>query len=123
MHGPFLVGCPRNRLLGFGFDSFNGVGRVGLFRSFYRLWREIGCVFQGIVNCLVGNDQNRRGRRVGRSPRDRRDRLLPSRRRHLRVLVLVLGVTRGAACLLHVVFEHRNNRMVGDAALARTIVV
>jgi hypothetical protein len=35
----------------------------------------------------------------------------------------MLGVTRGAASLLHLVFDHRDNRMIGDAALARTVIV
>ena len=49
--------------------------------------------------------------------------LLAPGRRHLRVLVFVLGVTRRAPCLLDVVLDHRDHRMVGDAALARTVVV
>jgi hypothetical protein len=60
---------------------------------------------------------------LGRRGRgDTRFLLLP-RRRNLGLLVLVLGITRGAACPLHLVFDHRDDRMVGDAALARTIVI
>ena len=46
-----------------------------------------------------------------------------TRRGHFGVLVLVLGVARRATRLLHVVLDHRDHRMIGDAALARTIVV
>jgi hypothetical protein len=42
---------------------------------------------------------------------------------HFRVLVFVLGVTGCASRLFDVVFHHRDDRMVGDAALTRTIVV
>jgi hypothetical protein len=35
----------------------------------------------------------------------------------------VIGVARGATRLFHVVFDNRDHRMVGDAALARTVVV
>jgi len=43
--------------------------------------------------------------------------------RHFRVLVLVLRVARGAARLLDVGADHRDNRVIGHAALTRTIIV
>ena len=48
--------------------------------------------------------------------------LLPLRG-HPGLLVFVIGVARGAARLLDLVVDHRDNRMIGDAALARTVVV
>jgi len=48
---------------------------------------------------------------------------LPARRRNARLLVLVVRVTRRAACLLHLILNHRHDGVVGDAALTRTIVV
>jgi len=49
--------------------------------------------------------------------------LLAARRRHARLFVLVIRVTRHAARLLHLVINHGNNRVIGDAAFTRTIVV
>ena len=46
-----------------------------------------------------------------------------TRRRHLGLLVLVIRVTGRAARLLDLVFNHGDDRMIGDAALARTVVV
>jgi hypothetical protein len=51
------------------------------------------------------------------------DLLLPSRRRHLGLLVLMIRVTRRATGLLDFFVDHRDNRMIGDAALARTVIV
>jgi hypothetical protein len=44
-------------------------------------------------------------------------------RRNLALFVLVLGITHDAACLLDVVVDHRDDGVIGDTALARTIVV
>jgi hypothetical protein len=44
-------------------------------------------------------------------------------RRHFRVLVLVIGLARRAPRLLHLVVNHGDDSVVGDAALARTVVV
>jgi hypothetical protein len=49
--------------------------------------------------------------------------LLAARRRHLGLFVLMVRVAGGAASLLHLVFNHGDDRMIRDAALARTIVV
>ena len=125
VHGPFLVGCPRNRLLGFGFDSFNGVGRVG--RSLSQLPSSLE------------RDRVRLPRYRQLSRRQRPESAGPPRstgapataatgffRRAAGTFACLYSCSAshvGAACLLHVVFDHRDNRMVGDAALARTIVV
>ena len=47
--------------------------------------------------------------------------LVPARR--LAGLVDVLGVARRAARLLHLIVNHRHDRVVGDAALTRAVVV
>jgi hypothetical protein len=52
-----------------------------------------------------------------------RARLASPRRRRPRALVLVIRLARRAARLLHFVVDHRNDGVVGDAALARAIVV
>ena len=49
--------------------------------------------------------------------------LFAARRRDPGLLVFVIRVARRAASLLHLVFDHCNDRVIGDAALARTIVV
>jgi hypothetical protein len=49
--------------------------------------------------------------------------LLAARRRNSGLLIFVIRVARCAASLLHLVFDHRDDRVIGDAALARTIVV
>jgi hypothetical protein len=52
------------------------------------------------------------------------ERLLPAAGwRNARLLVLVIGVARRAARLLHRIFNHRDNDVIGDAAFTRTIVV
>src|SRR5204863_7894333 len=45
------------------------------------------------------------------------------RRGDARLAVFVVRVTRRAARLLHLIVDHRDDRMVGDAALPRTVVV
>jgi hypothetical protein len=74
---------------------------------------------------LLGFGRHQNGRVGGLERRGRGDDrlLLLPRRRNLGLLVLVLCITRGAACPLHLVFDHRDDRMVGDAALARTVVI
>jgi len=42
---------------------------------------------------------------------------------HLGVLVLVLRFTRRATCLLHVVANHRDDGVIGQPPLARTVVI
>ena len=49
--------------------------------------------------------------------------LFAARRRYPGLLVFVIRVARRAASLLHLVFDHRDDRVIGDTALARTIVV
>src|SRR5947207_1353253 len=43
--------------------------------------------------------------------------------RHLRVLVLVLRIARRAARLLHVGAYHRDDGVIGEPALTRTVIV
>jgi hypothetical protein len=57
-----------------------------------------------------------------RSGRDQRL-FLAARRRNASLLVFVIRVARGAARLLHLIVNHRHNRVIGDAAFTRTIVV
>jgi hypothetical protein len=61
-------------------------------------------------------------RRIGRVARQHAV-LLAARRRNPGLLVFVIRVARCAASLLHLVFDHRDDRVIGDAALARTVVV
>jgi hypothetical protein len=49
--------------------------------------------------------------------------LLAAGRRNPGLLVFVIRIARGAASLLHLVLDHRDDRVIGDAALARAIVV
>jgi hypothetical protein len=49
--------------------------------------------------------------------------LFPTRRRHLGLLVFVVRVAGRAARLPDLIFDHGNDRMVRDAALARTVIV
>jgi hypothetical protein len=44
-------------------------------------------------------------------------------RRHLGLLVFVIGVAGSASGLLHLVVNHRDDGVIRDAALARAIVV
>jgi hypothetical protein len=115
MDGPLIVATRDDRFV----DDDNG---FGLFRGFDRFDRKHRLGLDHVDDRVLGN-QNRGFCHVDRYWCCRRDRFLPSRRRYLGVLVLVLGVTRGAACLLHLVFDHRHYRMVCDATLARTVVV
>lgn len=48
---------------------------------------------------------------------------LAARWRDASLLVFVIRVARGAARLLHLIVNHRHNRVIGDAAFTRTIVV
>ena len=49
--------------------------------------------------------------------------LPPPRDRDLGLFVLVFRVAGAATCLPDLVFDHGDNRMVGDAALTRAVVV
>jgi hypothetical protein len=48
---------------------------------------------------------------------------LAARRRNASLLVVMVRVARGAARLLHLIINYRDDRVIGDAAFARTIVV
>jgi hypothetical protein len=124
MHRPFVLGAPCRRFFGVGgFDSFDSVGSW-FFCGLVRRRRKNGRVVDHLFDYLFARHQRRRlGRLGGDERRCGGDRLLPSRRRHFGVLVLVLRVTRGAASLLYLVFDHRDDRVIRNAALARTVVV
>ena len=115
MNGPLVVG-----------DSGLGT-RVIRFRGLNRFRRGQGLLLRSLIdggfNRRFRHNQSRRLRWLDRRCCGHRGRLLSPWRRHFGMLVLVLSVTRGAARLLHRVFDHRDNRMIGDAALARTVVV
>jgi hypothetical protein len=116
MHRPFVLAARRCRLL--------DIDRLHLLGGFEGFRRKNGYVVNDVVD--DGFFRGGEGRRLSafdRPPRGRRARLFPARCWDFGVLVHVLGVTRGAACLLHRVFDHRDNRMIGDAALARTVIV
>jgi hypothetical protein len=111
MYRPLVLAHRRGRLL-----DLHGLRGLGLFGDFYGLRREIcdlldrvGCNQVGCIHWLG----------LSSCP----PRLLAPRDRNLGVLVLMLGVTGGAACLLHLVVDHRDDRMIGDTALARTVIV
>jgi hypothetical protein len=70
---------------------------------------------------FVGDALGRAGGHL-RVQRGRRLRLSPLSR-YLGVLELVLGVARAAARLLHIDSDHRDDRVVRDPALARTVVI
>jgi hypothetical protein len=97
-----------------GVDVGGGAGRccrrwrddLGQCGVLVQLWGQTGPLGRS-VGCL----QQRRGRRF-----------LPAWR-HLGVLVRVLGVTRRATGLLHVVADDGDHDVVREAALARTVVV
>jgi hypothetical protein len=91
-----------------------------------------GCNFLGMLHSgffrkrslLYGHGLGERLGRWGflRSGCDERL-FLAARRRNASLLVFVIRVARGAARLLHLIVNHRHNRVIGDAAFTRTIVV
>jgi hypothetical protein len=62
-------------------------------------------------------------RRAGAHLRNQDAGFLLAPRGHTRLLVFMVRIARGAARLLHLILDHRHYRVVGDAALARTIVI
>ena len=109
------------------------LGRLRLRRSRERrdvVIRDVGvrCHGVGIIGDVVDVI---RGRHRGHGTRasvleyflEEGARLLASCCRGLRLLVFVLGVTRRAPRLPDVVFNHRDDDMIGDAALARAVIV
>ena len=116
MDGPLVV-RPRN-------DRFFDVCGFRRFLGLHRLRRKNGLGLDDLGDGFFHNFFRRhQDRWLDGRRRRRRDRFLPSWRWNLGVLVLVLGVARGAACPLHLVFNHRDDRMVSDATLARTVIV
>src|SRR5262249_54805888 len=86
--------------------GFNRFGGVGMYVGILRIVRH--ALARGCGNLLI----ERGGRLVLRAlPRD------------FRVLVFMLGVARRAPGLLHIGADHRDYGMVGDAPLARTVII
>jgi hypothetical protein len=83
---------------------------------------QIGHVRPVCVACLSDRSLARR-RSDHVSRRTSRGILLPTLRRHLRVLVFVVRIARGAAGLLHLVLDHRHDCVVRDPSFARTVIV
>jgi hypothetical protein len=123
MDRPFVVSASCDRFFGVGV-GLGGRNNLRLLAGLECGGRKIGCVVDHFFNCRCGRHLHRRLVRLGGNECScGGDRLLPSRCRHFGVLVLVLGVTRGAAGLLHLVFDHRDDRVICDATLARTVIV
>jgi hypothetical protein len=78
----------------------------------------------GVVNVLGSLHRGNRARaRVVENFLRQSTALLAARRRGLALLVFVLGVARRTPRLPDVVLNHRDDDMVGDAALARAVIV
>jgi hypothetical protein len=135
VHRPFVIGATgggiidirrrigfsvdrwrRRRRRGDGVGRFGRLGRLGGFDGFGGV--EIDRLGFGL---RLGGEHTRF--RLIHAIRQRGGWFAATRRGHFGVLVLVLGVARRATRLLHVVLDHRDHRVIGDAALARTIVV
>jgi hypothetical protein len=92
--------------------------------------RRIADAERGPQLVFRGDVSHRRGRLVHdffRRDRDRRGKrrqiALATLTRNLGVLVLVIGIARRAARLLHVLGDHRHDDVVRETALPRTVVV
>ena len=133
MYGAVLVRrrCERLRLRGIvgvnGFDRFDGDRfRCSRFRGGGGLNKLVDCheiVMRGVQ--AVGR-QRRGVARLGGSGAhlgDEHAGFLLAPRGHARLLVFVVRIARRATRLLHLVLDHRNHRVIGDAALTRTVVV
>ena len=134
VHRAVLVGRGgRDRFLFGGFvaakrfDRFerDGFG-CGEFRGRWSL-DELVARYDVVRCCLeVLNRQGRASARLwrpGAHLRDEDARFLLAPRRYPRLLVFMVRIAGGAARLLDLVLDHRDHRVVGDAALTRTIVV
>ena len=112
--------------------------RVGGRRGLYGSEIDVGLLKGGFAFCriefvgaVIGLRFVRRGWRGSHRPRasvfkdflGQHASLLAAGCRGLPLLVLVLGVARGAPRLPDVVLNHRDNHMVGEAALARAVIV
>jgi len=95
-----------------GFSRRNNIKQIG--RRGQRLFDDYGRFW-------VGHGRTCKRRRFGACHQNGLRLLAP--RRRLSLLIFVVRVAGGAACLLHLVFNHRDDRMIRDAALARTVVV
>jgi hypothetical protein len=128
MHGAVVItGCSRSpsihagiaiRFLRLAFSERIGRGLDGRFviggvRRLHGLF-----VFYHIAIRLRRTRTTSLGRFGGR-----RAILTTARRGNSRLLVLMVRVARRAARLLHLIVDHRHDGVIGDAALARTVVV
>lgn len=103
-----------------------GIAFGGLLR---RLW--LGLFHHGWSRLGGGSVRRRRGRRnypelrcrLGRICEEDAGWLRPAKHRNLGLFVLVVCAAGAAASLPHLVFNHRDDHVVRDAALARTVVV
>jgi hypothetical protein len=96
-----------------GNDCFlrGAVGHVG------RIRRSIECIGGLASRTLPRRTRDRIGGSSGEGL------LPPPLGGNPRLLVFVVRVARGAACLLHLVFDHRDDRVVRNPSFARTVIV
>jgi hypothetical protein len=117
MHWAFAFFVGRRR--GGRYRIRRGLGSRGIRRWFERLgrlgWRHV--VRAGAFRVRLDAIASRGTRHKSAF------RALPALRGHLCVLVLVVRVARRAPRLLHLIVNHRDDGVIGDAALARTVVV
>lgn len=119
MDGAFFVGRRSGRRL----RVRHGLGSRGIGRWFERLgyvgwrhrlwWRHLVRAGAFRIDAIASRGTRHKGS----------FRSLAALRRDLRVLVLVVRVARHASRLLHLVVNHRNDCVIRDAPLARTVVV
>src|SRR5688500_12818774 len=128
MDGPLVViavGCRLRVGVGIAIDrvgicdrSRRRLERLRLVEGFRLVKRFF--VRHGILGVTHGRPRARAGIEVLGGQRAR---LAAAGRRHLGLFVLVVRVARRAARLLDGILNHRDNHVIGNAALARTIVV
>jgi len=93
-------------------------------RMLSRFFRELGLLYRHLFWERLGRlFWERLGRRGFVRDMFGRRLFLSARRRNASLLVFMVRVARGAARLLHLIINHRHDRVIGDAAFTRTIVV
>jgi len=80
-------------------------------------------IAEGFASGAPAGRRDGAGTGVFDSVRGECSRLLAAQRRRLPLLVFVLGIARGAPRLPDIVLDHGDDDVIGDAALARTVVV
>jgi hypothetical protein len=130
MYGPLVRIAVPGRFA-FLFNGRIGVGGLDLGGRIGGRFERLGCVERiGFVDWFF--DRHGLLSVSHRRPRTRagleilggqRTPLAAARRRHPRPFVFMVRVARRAARLLDGIVDHRHDRMIGNAALARTIVV